>query len=327
MGFISESTIFILGAGASKPYDFPTGQELTDLIVNVLSDPHKSEAGTHIIDNTDIKAEQLINAAKDFQETGTRTIDEFLNDRSDLRLLGKFVIAAILIPLEKQQSLINVENDWVRYLLNEIYKSLDFFDNPLNNKLIQFWTFNYDRSLEQLIYSTLRAKFPKEAHGGPSDEQVFQRIEPCVTHLHGSLGHFTIVDSADGRKYEPNLPEGNKFIEVANNITFMFEKSKNPSASPERNEILKKFSRVCFLGFGYHEQILGRYSEGLIKNPRILGTGFKLKLNERKKIINQLEPNLSSYDNNWDYSLAKHGKVTLGNCDHDCLAFLNEYII
>ena len=76
---IDERTIFIIGAGASVPYGFPAGKDLSKSIIEILSDPLSTSGGTHIVENTDLESEELVRASKDFRNWGTdTTIDKFL---------------------------------------------------------------------------------------------------------------------------------------------------------------------------------------------------------------------------------------------------------
>ena len=72
---IKEKTVYILGAGASKPYGYPTGKELTNYIRNkLINDIIKdTEIPQHSLYIT--KIEEIINK---FSKSTNKSIDLFL---------------------------------------------------------------------------------------------------------------------------------------------------------------------------------------------------------------------------------------------------------
>jgi hypothetical protein len=153
-----SKTVFILGAGASIPYGFPSGYKLVTDIKNnlelstnitMLSKVAEKLIGTvHWFDPKQIKylLESLSN-------TVVNSIDDFLEKRKVFLILGKAAIAQALIPYENQ-SLFSREEDknWYSLIWYAICKDVD----KLEDKQISFVTFNYDRSLEHYLYSHLK---------------------------------------------------------------------------------------------------------------------------------------------------------------------------
>jgi hypothetical protein len=69
-------TVFVLGAGASAPYEFPTGFELSEQMVQALRPGHST-----FNDLRDMagKAEEEINGFRDtFHHSGKNSVDAFL---------------------------------------------------------------------------------------------------------------------------------------------------------------------------------------------------------------------------------------------------------
>lgn len=111
---IENSTVFILGAGASTPYGYPTGDELIkDILKGLTSDPKKSR-----LINAGFELSEIKKFRDDLRGSKTFTIDAFLEYRQDMAEIGKFCIADSLIGYEDKHSLLNPEKDedWYRLL-------------------------------------------------------------------------------------------------------------------------------------------------------------------------------------------------------------------
>jgi len=93
---IKPGTVFILGAGASHPYKFPLGTKLSELIVE------KTKILTNIkeLDALEITTSELHKFREDFEESGTFTIDEFLQANSKYLSIGKKLIASVILPFD-----------------------------------------------------------------------------------------------------------------------------------------------------------------------------------------------------------------------------------
>lgn len=321
---LNEGTIFILGAGASVPYGFPSGETLKTLIIEALSDPSETASGTHILENTEFSTEDLIKAADDFRNSGRQSIDAFLSDqnRIDLRLIGKYAIASILIPFERPESLTPNQNDWLRWLIDEVCGDRGFFDWPLDD--IQFWTFNYDRTVEQILFETLRARYPGPNHGGPTDQAIYNVVESKVYHLHGCLEKLGIND-IEGRRFEPVLPFDEKFRNTAESIWLLYELSNKHQNWLQRNEVLRAKRRVIFLGFGYHEEIMARYKPGLQEVIEKFGTGYGLMTMRREPVYRALSGGVHIFGEGTDFNQQCMYKMRLGSKEQDCLSFLKEH--
>ena len=224
--------------------------------------------------------------------------------------------------MEKEESTLPAKGDWVRYLIKGLFKNRGFYDYPMD--LVYFWILNYDRSLEFIIFQTLRAMFPGSRDRGPTDVELLQRINRSCEHLHGALGKFAI-NGEHGRPFSPDLPPGEEFSAIAEGITLIYEKSNLPQPFSIRNAILEKNPRIVFLGFGYHTAILDRFRPGII-NKHVIGTAWDLNDHQRKKIFTYLEPGIGVFDEELNFSLPTHGRITLGPSECDCLGLLSQYL-
>jgi hypothetical protein len=103
-------TVFVLGAGASAPYGFPTGFDLSKNIVSGLT--YGPMLGA-LRDIGGIPSEELLHFRKEFYESGKNSVDAFLEHRDDLLAIGKLVTARALIEKEVVDELFTFQNSWL----------------------------------------------------------------------------------------------------------------------------------------------------------------------------------------------------------------------
>jgi hypothetical protein len=130
---ITLPTVFILGAGASKTYEYPTGDELRSFICgpfvheyNLLLNPYYDEDSEG--------RRKLIDEAKDFvkyfKNSGNYSIDAWLAINHDFSDLGKFAIILCILMAERKsvfytdRSFQNKKQDWYSYLFNKMIEEL-----------------------------------------------------------------------------------------------------------------------------------------------------------------------------------------------------------
>lgn len=141
---LSKSTVLVLGAGASKPYNFPTGFELSGRIFDQLQGaghaPYNNLREIFGFGQTEI------NRFRDaFYFSGKNSVDAFLEHRTEFLAIGKAATAAVLVEYENPWRLFQYDDqNWLRYLYNNLNTSFDDFGS---NKL-SIVTFNYDRVVE-----------------------------------------------------------------------------------------------------------------------------------------------------------------------------------
>ena len=193
---IRKQTTFILGAGASVPYGFPTGLKLTEEIFNNLREIKNSKdkvQSTQLakLVYSSFTYNDIVDFYRLFLGAGAESIDSFLEQRTEFIQLGKILIAYNILEHENQildstsNFLPGFENKdhWYRYLW-QFLKAEATLDTFKGNRLI-IVTFNYDRSFEyyfQLVISNL-FRIPLEA----AFEMLQESIK--IIHLHGSVGN------------------------------------------------------------------------------------------------------------------------------------------
>lgn len=90
-------TVFVLGAGASYPYGFPTGEGLVNDIVALASEEQTRDDFLY----NDCVDRDVLRFAKDLADSDTPSVDSFLEHRPDFLKIGKLAICLSLIPKER----------------------------------------------------------------------------------------------------------------------------------------------------------------------------------------------------------------------------------
>ncbi len=281
---ISRKTVLILGAGASAPYSYPTGVSLKNEILNNCQNPQSRDQILAVLGCTYEFVDEFCDA---FRLSGQATIDEFLEYRSEYTEIGKLVITQVLIQHEDINTLF-ANNDWYSDLGKALRTSFEDFDK---NKL-SIITFNYDRSLEAFLFSSLKKTHNK------SDIETYEKIKAIpILHIHGQVGLLPWQSQDSGaatRKYEKSVTD-DSLKKSSQSIRIIHE------AEEEGDVVLKKAhleliqaERIIFLGFGYHKANLDRLKLSNIKlgPDNIVGTAKGLSKLQQKTIEKSLNSNL-----------------------------------
>jgi len=98
---IKEETVLVLGAGASMPFDFPSGRDLISKICEFFK---KDIESRKLILRNSSSNPFTVEHAESFVSQLSRppnvSIDEFLRNRPDFWDIGKIGIAAVLLECE-----------------------------------------------------------------------------------------------------------------------------------------------------------------------------------------------------------------------------------
>ncbi len=245
---IKEKTVIILGAGASKPYGYPTGKELRNYICgNFIHDFfNKTKIPRH--SNYFHKIEEIINA---FSKSNNKSIDLFLSRNPDYEELGKQIIAFSIIKNEINSKdpikLESDEEDWFSELfellsnqLTEPHSYQKFLDNN-----ISFITFNYDRSLEYLLFESLNNSFTKTK----ASEIANVLLKIPIIHVYGKLTDLPWENSNHFIGYRGfNLEYSTNY---AKNIKVIYSSRIEETRIESAKNLIIDANRVFFLGFGF----------------------------------------------------------------------------
>jgi len=281
---ITKQTVLVLGAGASAPYGYPVGEELYDHVIRELRSPSSL---LRMFLCTLASDAQLDILGHDLLYSRPSSIDAFLERRPELVEVGKAAIAYVLIQKENLDALFPVvrgeefrKNDWYWRLWSVMSGDFESFgENALG-----VITFNYDRSLEQFLFTAL-----KNLHNKRDSQCAEQIARIPIIHVHGSLGPLP-WQPGGGRHYQAT--ENDRVIrESAASIEIIPHKASENPAFAKARELLPKADRVYFMGFGFHPKNIERLHLEKCE-PRVVVGGTVLGLtakesNEAQKGINK----------------------------------------
>lgn len=314
---ITEPTVFIIGAGGNKPYGFPTGKELRELICKNYVDKFEQLFREKVRDEDYYEIETKIaeNFVNQFYASNTESIDLFLSRKSDFSTSGRRAIIIEILAAEKkfiEEGKRFRSGDWYAYLFNrmteDLRKSEDIKD-ILNNK-VTFVTFNYDRYLEYFFANSIINSFSLN----PSEAIQYIKKIP-IYHIYGQTSYLPWQNSSYsvkfGQDFNLNLVD---YIQQDIKIIYDFKKG----ISPEIQKCISEAKRIFFLGFSYLNENLEllKIPEGLIPGQKIYGTALGFLPEEIERTKHRL---------NGKYVSNFHKDMILEDCD--CLTFLRKHLL
>ena len=244
---ITRQTVFVLGAGCSMPYDFPSSEELVKEIAGlVLGKPTPD-----VFNDADLKNEDVQRFGRDLLESDASSIDTFLQYRPEFLKIGKLAIAMRLSGRELDGKL-NFPfrggsqsspglSPWYHYLWDQMVTEKGRF----GDNRVAFVTFNYDRSLERYLFLRLKA-----LHGYRIADEVFDDLYKIqFIHIHGSLGDERFAEFP----YDRGKHSNGELIKISSRLRIIHE---DPAGNPHfaaANDLLQNAERICFLGYGFHD--------------------------------------------------------------------------
>jgi hypothetical protein len=263
---ITRKIVLILGAGASMPFGFPSGAELRVQIINGLN-PSTSHPMRSEVLEAGFESKHVEDFRTTLHKSGKKSVDAFLEHRTEFLAIGKVATACALLPCENEDRILaHNELNWYEYFFNKLNATFDDFDKNSVSAL----TFNYDRSLEHYLFTALQNSYGKSA------EECAQKLRSLpIVHLYGQLGDLPYLNSKGiefGAKPNPEV-----LRKAAEGIKIIHE---DISANPEFNrahELLRNAERICFLGFGYDQTNLRRLAGyGTPSKQDVIGSAMGL---------------------------------------------------
>ena len=286
---IKRQTVFVLGAGAGNPYNFPTGMELTKEVCQACWQTGEEEARnlSRVFDSdAPRKAREL---ADKLSRSGI-LIDEWLATNPEYQPLGKYFIAKQIMQRESEErfkeAFVNRDEDWYSILWQRMLSPERKIENLINNQ-VAFITFNYDRSLEQNFMMRALNTFVGISAGDCANQ--IARVP--IIHVHGQLGRLPWQDATkDGFKHLNGMTErlfesqqDPNVIRACSQHIKIIAETNGGTPEYERAKVeLKKAERVHFLGFGYHDENLLRLKQEGYSNPHLQMYGTCLRVEEWK---------------------------------------------
>jgi len=345
-----KKTVFVLGAGASCPYGYPSGARLRKSIClnQEFMQNYCDYLRNNKVDQADVIRRDVQQFKDAFTKSSIKSIDIFMANNPKLAPVGKYIIAFEVFSAEqksrfreeaklwqelsrnppkswtKTDSILRREDfqgeDWCSYLYNRFIEGLIGRDVLPDFSIgdIAFITFNYDRSLEYFLYESFSNSFTEVP-----ESQVIQFLKNLkILHVYGQIMPLKWQDSNEGVDYKPQEISESLLQKAAKNIKTIYEQ-KESSELDEARSLLKKAEQIFFLGFGYapeNMEVLGL--PGLI-HPKCLiyGTAFNLIKEEAERIESAINHGRRKAQ---DYFDTRPTKI---ESDVDCLMLLRKYLI
>jgi hypothetical protein len=292
---MTKNTVFIIGAGASKEVNLPTGFELKSKISKLLDirfpDGYQQTSGDNVItDAMRILARGSDGARGDINPylheawhirdalPQAISIDNFIDahrDNDKIALCGKLAIVRSILDAEKR-SLLYFEKSRIDSSINFSRLEKTWYipfiqlltENCQKNELtkrfesITLIIFNYDRCIEHFIYYALQNYY---RISGTEAAEIVKNIN--IYHPYGNVGTLPWMDQNGAMEFgvEPNA---NQLLDLSQKIK-TFTEGTDPEAS-KILEIRKRMGvaqRLVFLGFAFHKLNMQLITPELLLSP------------------------------------------------------------
>ena len=305
----SKKTVIVVGAGASKEVDLPTGAELKQEIAARLHFKGGIEPsgdltiGAVIERKGDIhryfRACQTIRAAL----PQAASIDSFIDARkgeSEIELCGKLAIVRSILEAERNSKLFNsggakvdfqkIQATWFNLFWQKVSENCQAEGLKERLSSIVLIIFNYDRCVEHFLFHSIKNWYSLHDHEAAS---LIDGIE--IFHPYGTVGSLPWHPLLPGLPFGAQ-PSADDLERLAGQIK-TFAEGTDPTASDVakiRNRVVRA-DNLIFLGFAYHPQNLK-----LLRQPveiptiergrkvRCFGTGYEISVFDHEVIESNL---------------------------------------
>jgi hypothetical protein len=326
---IEKRTVFILGAGVSCPYGFPTAGELRTAILAGLSGWYGV-----LVDREARRAHEgypdipvVLEFLNEFRGSNADSVDLFLSRWPRFQTIGKLAILLGILQKEKNScsddKAKDTDRDWYFHLYKRLAGDLtgrDGYQGFGRNK-IAFITFNYDRSLEHFLFESLVHSFE-----GADTQAVKSQIDRIpIVHVYGRLAPLPWQEDDKSKVVGygdyPSVSPGNA-LGMIGNLFVVYEERTSPALEEARKHI-QAADRIFFLGFGYAKEnleVLG-FPDVLKPSHQIFGTAMGWNAREVADITHDFVSGLQR-SGNGSASVGDRVKIR----DYDCVHLLHEFL-
>lgn len=327
-------TVFIVGAGASKEANMPTGLELRGLIARALNiHTNLSEVvsgDAQILEALSIVArtgqpysenlESFRNAAQRIRRAlpQAMSIDSYIDSHSgdkEIELCGKLAIVKTILKAEAKSTVFVgqrqngskaefdcLEDTWFHGFFQLIIngcKNVDDLQKRLASMVLII--FNYDRCIEQYLYHALQNYYHLEGYAAAT---LLQQLD--IYHPYGTVG------SLPWRKLNDVVPFGHdphaqQLLTLVKQIKTFTEGTDASSSDVKiiRSHVTTS-NKLVFLGFAFHRlnlELLLPESEPpqggkLASTRQVYGTAYNISDNNVLDIRQELKSRATLADKN-----------------------------
>jgi len=276
---MNKKVVFVIGAGASKEANLPTGYELKEIISRLLNIhfDYRQKSGDHLIANAlrkhveDVSTQQNdINAyLSEARHIGDAlplaiSIDNFIDNHKGnekISLCGKLAIVRSILDAEKKSLLYfkkdridsnidfpSIEETWYTAFFKILTENCGIDDLEDRFRSVTLIIFNYDRCVEHFLKNSLQ-KFYQISKDEASDLVGFIDI----FHPYGSVGMLPWFNSGGSMDFgtEPNAEE---LLKLTHQIkTFTEETDPDSGEISIIRDHVKNARKLVFLGFAFHK--------------------------------------------------------------------------
>jgi len=320
--------VFVIGAGCSVPYGFPTGAQLMQELKywNYKYSDHDIQDSKHYLVElypdkiklvyynnscypekiSELKDSLVIPFANTIKNSVMISTDEFLKNRlgdknKNLVDFGKRLIAYKILYYEHESEKLQ-RNQIIQNPATELHgiNTIDWIQHFLSKvdqrsnwkqKLLDsvFFIFNYDRVFEKMLFNYMTSDKQET-----SEEALAFIDRLTIIHVNGYLGK--LKDVAYGQEKDVNYKEISKKMET------VWEKLENHGRANEIDKYkvyVENAEKIYFLGFSYlYENLksIGVDRDGaILKNKEIYGSAFGLSSQNIKRINEYLNVDVGNH--------------------------------
>lgn len=263
---MSADLVLILGAGASVPYGFPTGNELRHWVCDMwtyrngrpllddsANNPNANRAIRifRVLKTLGVEPNSVAIVGRMLAESKLPSIDRLVFHRSDeIGEVARLLISAMLLDCESNDALMNsrANGDWFVALWTSLTAGRKLLADVPTDKLSVF-SFNYDRSLEQLLLSACKATY------GVDDNEAAAFVSKIpIEHFYGVATQLFELDPS-GVPFDCLRQELHTAVEKAEKEIWLIDDHRKRQATAFANAraAFEQAKVVTFLGYGFDE--------------------------------------------------------------------------
>jgi hypothetical protein len=319
---MSKNTVFVIGAGASKEVNLPSGYELKNKIAELL-DIRFSPMGRGQ-EHGDYKIVEAIRLVVQDPNGGRGDINPYLHeaghicealplaisidnfidahrDNNKIALCGKLAIARSILQAEHDSLLYferhrvdstisfdSLEKTWYLPFFQLLTENCGKNDLKERFQTVTLIIFNYDRCIEHFLYHALQNYYRV------SDTEAADLVKNInIFHPYGSIGSLPWNNPSDSMNFGDD-PSPVNLLQVAKKI-----KTFTEGTDPNSSEIIKirshmsRANRLVFIGFAFHKLNIQIINPEIIKDastvrPKCYATTFTISESDKEVIRSQI---------------------------------------
>jgi hypothetical protein len=296
----SEPTVFVIGAGASAEFGMPSGPQLQKNIGSAL-DFRRGQDGqllgdqnlhSLLRDRFNGQVQRYYEAATELsqiiRESTFDSIDEalhwFSSSHPEAVALGKAAIVREILAAERTTLLFNkgdpdnaavadsIANMWMPSFLQMAIAALKKEEIASAFSKVTIINFNYDRLIEQFIYSALRTRLRIGQDDAAKAISGLRIIRP-----YGKVGSLPWQKEGSAVSFGADIgSDHDKLFSLSENI-YTYTEPVAGRVSEDIASALEGARLIVFLGFGFHQQNMRLLTvRNRVGNKHVIATVFNI---------------------------------------------------